>query len=306
MHEFAAPQAMELWLADMRDQFATQGPDLLPLFETYQAEARFGREFIGAELERLARGASILEVGAGSMLLSCQLVREGFEVTALEPVGSGFSHFDRMRALVLERAKALGCQPQVLNQAAEDLAVAARFDFAFSVNVMEHVDRVPVVLTNVFRSLKPGGAYRFTCPNYDFPYEPHFNLPTLFSKRLTEKVLGRRILKSRRVPDPAGTWKSLNWISVRQIMRTASSQPGMRAEFDRRRLSSTLERIASDRNFAERRSPAMRKLLLLLVQARLHLLLRFIPARAQPIIDCRLRRAAPASGNSQGAAAMAP
>ena len=66
-----------------------------------------------------------------------------FAVTALEPIGKGFSHFVRMQELVLERARALGCMPRILNQSAEQLAEPDGFDFAFSVNVMEHVQDVP-------------------------------------------------------------------------------------------------------------------------------------------------------------------
>jgi 2-polyprenyl-3-methyl-5-hydroxy-6-metoxy-1,4-benzoquinol methylase len=290
MRDATASSSMERWLQDVRSYFCLVAPGLLALFDTYEAEAIFGRRFIDRDLEQLPSGARVLEVGAGSMLLSCQLVREGFEVAALEPVGSGFSHFDQMRQLVLERADALECRPRLLNLVAEDLNENALYDFAFSINVMEHVGAVSEALTRVCNSLKAGATYRFTCPNYLFPYEPHFNLPTLLSKRLTAKILRRQILGSQRVPDPAGTWESLNWINVLQVRRIAGRLPWLRVEFNRRLLVSTLERIACDRNFAERRSPAMRALLLLLVRSRLHLLLRFVPAMFQPIIDCRLQR----------------
>ena len=43
---------------------------------------------------------------------------------------------------------------------------------------MEHVDDVPLVLRRVMSALRPGAAYRFVCPNYRFPFEPHFDIPT--------------------------------------------------------------------------------------------------------------------------------
>jgi 2-polyprenyl-3-methyl-5-hydroxy-6-metoxy-1,4-benzoquinol methylase len=289
MRDPAQPFPIEVWLADVRGCFIKVAPELLSLFDTYAAEAVHGRRYIALDLGYLYPGARVLEVGAGSLLLSCQLVREGYQVTALEPIGTGFSHFERMRQMVLQRSVALGCLPRVLNVAAEDLAERNSYDYAFSVNVMEHVDDVERVLANVGNSLRTGASYRFTCPNYLFPYEPHFNIPTLFSKRLTEKVLGHKIFGSK-MPDPSGTWKSLNWITVLQVRNIARRLPELRVIFNRCLLVSTLERIAFDQHFAGRRSVAVCKSLSLLVRLRLHKLLRFMPAVLQPIMDCRLTK----------------
>jgi 2-polyprenyl-3-methyl-5-hydroxy-6-metoxy-1,4-benzoquinol methylase len=183
------PPSIDSWLADVRVYVSEKAPNMLSTLDVYLGEARFGRQYIADDLMRLHQGAMVLEVGAGSMLLSCQLVREGFQVTALEPTGAGFSHFERMRKLVLQRAEVLGCLPRMLDQSAEALSEQNCFDYAFSVNVMEHVEDIALSIGNVGSSLKHGATYRFTCPNYLFPYEPHFNIPTLFSKRLTEKLL---------------------------------------------------------------------------------------------------------------------
>ena len=290
MHDPAQPCSIEVWLTDVRAYVIDSAPGLVSLFDTYAAEAVFGRRYIALDLGRLERGARVLEVGAGSLLLSCQLVREGFEVTGLEPTGTGFSHFEQMRQVILERAIALDCLPRVLNLAAEALSERNTFDYAFSVNVMEHVDEVGCVVVNVGNSLKAGALYRFTCPNYLFPYEPHFNMPTLFSKRLTEKVLGRKIFGCKKMPDPSGTWESLNWINVVQLRNIVKRLPGLRVTFNPRLLVSTLERLASDQGFAKRRSPAVRQILLLLVRLRLHRLLQFMPAMCQPIMDCKLQK----------------
>lgn len=282
--------AIESWVAEVRPQFVDSAPGLLPLFDAYSAEALFGRRYIDSDLRRLPRGARVLEVGAGSLLLSCQLIREGFEVTALEPIGDGFSHFDQMREMVLAKARSLGCCPTILDQPAEALATVNRFDYAFSVNVMEHVDDVGRVLETVSNSLKVGSSYRFTCPNYLFPYEPHFNIPTFFSKTLTERLLARKIFGSQRVPDPVGTWKSLNWINVVQVRKHVGRLAGLKLTFNRSMLVSTLERIASDPDFASRRSPAIRVLLLMIFRLRMHHLFVLVPAVLQPIMDCRVEK----------------
>lgn len=278
------------WLAVVRSQFVKSDSELLPLFDTYAAEARFGRRYIDSELNRLQHGAKVLEVGAGSLLLSCQLMREGFKVTALEPTGDGFSHFARMRQVVLDNARSMGCCPQILDIPAEAMCEQGNFDFSFSVNVMEHVNNVSLVLEKVGASLKTGATYRFTCPNYLFPYEPHFNIPTLFSKSLTERVFGRKIFDSQAIADPSGTWKSLNWITVLQIRKIIHQLPGITVTFDRGLLVSTFDRVVSDPDFASRRSPFIRKLLSMLVRFRIHHLFRFVPATFQPIIDCRIQK----------------
>lgn len=288
MADSIRPPSIDEWLTVLRSEFEQTAPDLLPLFNIYAGEAQFGRTYIAQDLARLDPGASVLEVGAGATMLSCQLVREGYAVTALEPTGEGFSHFDRMREIVLTQARALGCCPDVLNLPAEALSADARFDFAFSVNVMEHVDDVKQVLANVSRSLQPGAHYRFTCPNYLFPYEPHFNIPTLFSKPLTAKVLHKTIFGSTRVSDPAGTWASLNWITVQQVRRYTHDHDGIHVKFNRTMLVDTLERVVSDPGFAARRSPAMRQVLGLAVRLRAHKLLGLLPARLQPIMDCTI------------------
>jgi hypothetical protein len=104
MHDAAC---MDEWLRDVRAHCAMNAPNLMALFDIYAAEATFGRSYISTDIALLKSGARIIEVGAGAFLLSCQLVREGFEVTALEPTGSGFSHFKQLRQLVRDRAEFL-------------------------------------------------------------------------------------------------------------------------------------------------------------------------------------------------------
>lgn len=283
--------AIEKWLDELRFRFSNAAPELLSLFDIYAAEARFGRRYLALDLQRLPPGSRILELGAGSLLLSCQLVREGFVVTALEPTGDGFSHFSRMRQVVLEKARSEGCCPRILEIAGECMSEQETFDFAFSINVMEHVDNPSLVLDRVGASLAGGATYRFTCPNYLFPYEPHFNIPTLFSKGLTERFLGQRIFSSQTVTDPAGTWESLNWINVMQVRKAVAQLPTLSVDFNRRLLVSTLERMVSDKDFASRRSPVLRRFLSLLVRLRIHELCRFLPATMQPIMDCSVVKA---------------
>ena len=250
-------------------------------------EARFGAGIIDTELASLPAGSRVLEIGAGALLLSCGLQAAGYRVSALEPLGSGFSHMDRLRQLVWDFAGQQGCAPDLDSIKAEQLDRDREFDYAFSINVMEHVDDVALVLRRVWSALRPGGSYRFVCPNYAFPYEPHFGIPTLFSKALTEQVFRRRILASRLVTDPRGTWTSLNWISVASVRRIARESLGVEPEFDRTVLDRYVRRATTDSTFRRRHSAVVRRTFTLLdiVGA-----FKLVPVSAQPVMSCRLER----------------
>ena len=188
------------FLAELRHELSARIPpaeELSAWLETAYGEAVFGATILAEDLAVLPRSARVLDVGAGSMLLSCALQLAGVQVTALEPVAPGFSHLDRLRAMVLEVSAGRGVVPHWLPIPAEALTLESTFDYAFSINVMEHVDDVALVIARVVAALRPGGVYRFVCPNYLFPYEPHFDMPTLFSKALTERVFGHRIRTSK-------------------------------------------------------------------------------------------------------------
>jgi SAM-dependent methyltransferase len=286
----AADPNIEPLLDDVHHVVRRDAPHLERLLEIFAQEARFGREWLTPSLNRLAPGAAILEVGAGLMLLSCQLAKEGFRVAALEPVGEGFSSFSELQKLVLVYAEKRGIAPEVLPIPVEQLDQDSSFDFAYSINVMEHVGNFAVALERVGRAIRPGCEYRFMCANYLFPYEPHFNIPTLFSKSLTEKLFRRRIYANTRVGDAAGVWKSLNWITVPKVVRAVRNLSGVSVSFDRSMLEAVLLRTVGDREFSARRSPFVRSLAKGAVCLGLHRLGKWIPPFLQPVMDCSMKR----------------
>jgi hypothetical protein len=235
----------------------------------------------------LPTGSRVLEVGAGMLLLSCALQAAGYQVSALEPIGSGFSHLDRLRQIVWDFAVRRGCAPELHSIKAEQLDRDREFHYAFSINVMEHVDDVALVLRRVWSALRPGASYRFVCPNYAFPYEPHFDIPTLFSKALTERVFRRRILASPTVVDPLGTWTSLNWISVTSVRRIVRAALAIEPEFDQTVLHHFVRRARADASFQRRHSPLVRRAFTLLDTVGAF---KLVPASIQPVMSCRLER----------------
>lgn len=253
-------------------------------------EARFARAWVDVDLRSLPAHAPILEVGGGIFLLSCQLAREGFSVTAVEPTGVGFGEFEELGNIVLDLAGREGAKPAVARCAIEQFASDARFDLAFSVNVMEHVAAPDGAIARVTEALASGGSYRFLCPNSVFPYEPHFNIPTLFSKQITWRLMRRRILGRTGVVDPAGLWESLNWISVPQVRRIVRADRSLHAHFQTRTLAWMLGRALSESRFAARRSPWMLRAIRTLHSLGLLRLAAIVPAGLQPIMDVRLTR----------------
>jgi hypothetical protein len=279
---------IEEWINILRLAIGDYKPELLNLFETYAGEAAFGRTLIDSDLLKLPVNARILEVGAGSLILSCQLAKEGYRITALEPIGEGFSHFEELRSMILDQAKLSGYEPRLINILAEELTESSQYDFAFSINVMEHVKDVGMVIERVMEALSPIGFYRFTCPNYLFPYEPHFDIPIILSKRLTEIVFKNRIYNNRNLPDPGGTWQSLNWITVPKILGIVRKNTLVKVSFRRDLFASMILRSVNDPIFSARRSLWLRKFLSMLVTIGLYKAVTLIPAIFQPIIDCTL------------------
>jgi SAM-dependent methyltransferase len=290
----ACAAGIEPPLHDVPTTVRRHAPHLERLFDVFAQEARVGRAWLAPSLDRLAPGAAILEVGAGLMLLSCQLAKEGFAVTALEPLGEGFSSFSELQKIVLTHAQAQRIAPDILPVPVEQLEREGSFDFAYSVNVMEHVGDFRLALEAVGRAIRPGSEYRFTCANYLFPYEPHFDIPIVFSKLLTEKLFRRRIYGNGRVEDAAGVWNSLNWISVPKVARAVRTLPEVSVSFNRGMLEAVLLRVVNDPEFSSRRSPLIRSVTKCAVKLRLHRLVKWIPPFMQPVMDCSIKRRTPA------------
>lgn len=109
------------WLDEAQVHLRNAAPDLDGLVTDYVGEARFGAEIIEGDLTALAPDAQVLEVGAGTLLLSCALQAAGYRVTAIEPLGVGFSHMERLRGLVMAYATDRGCVPILRHMTAEAL-----------------------------------------------------------------------------------------------------------------------------------------------------------------------------------------
>lgn len=195
-------------------------PDLLDLFNSYANEASTARTLIDKNLNELKLGSKILEIGGGILALATQLASEGYKINVVEPVSSGFSGISFIMNKYLEIADAEGSTFNLVQSPIEECRFDEKFDFIFSINVMEHLKNPYITLNQVVNLLDQNAIYRLTCPNYDFPYEPHFG-KILFTRKNLSFFLPIKRARSKRIAtsEIQGIYESLNFITIRKIIR---------------------------------------------------------------------------------------
>ena len=202
----------------------------------------------------------ILEVGAGSMVLSAYLGLMGFDVVPLEPVGVGFDFLLYFKAEVNRRYPFL----KPLDKGAELLeAQDGQFDLIASVNVVEHLDDPLLALDQMVKRLKPGGKMMHSCPNYLIPYDPHFGIPlwpqgpersgALFAKQIARNP---------------GLWESVNFITSKTIAKHFGAQ----VQFKKGLLASAFNRLKTDPAYGSRHKTLLKLRLILAASGVLWLL----------------------------------
>ena len=116
----------------------------------------------------LKKDKDILEIGGGIHLLTSYLNQE-YKITSIEPGGfTGFT--DGIRNQIMNKNK-LNIHTTTL----EEFKTNKKFDFIFSMNVLEHTKDIINHLNCCVKLLKNDNSIIFIqCPNYTFPFEPHF------------------------------------------------------------------------------------------------------------------------------------
>jgi SAM-dependent methyltransferase len=230
-------------------ELAPSRRDLRDSLIVYLNEAPVALELLRDEME-YSGTKRVLEVGGGIGAVTACLAYLGFDVVALEPDGLGFEDMLILRRAVeiaLAELPAPSGSRTILPIGVEDLDPVAHglFDVVFSANVLEHVGDPVLALDRMQAVLAQGGVQTHVCPNYAFPYEPHFFVPLLpFRPSATRWLLPRSMTET-------GLWASLNFVTAWQVERWAS-RTGVEVRFDRGVLAEALDRFMSDAVFAER------------------------------------------------------
>lgn len=262
----------------------SERPELINLFFTYQNEAIAARKFLNSSLNELNSGAQILEVGGGILALAVQLASEGFVVTTVEPVGEGFTGISFIMDVFMEIAKDENLVFNVLQSPIEDCQFDHKFDFIFSINVMEHLKNPYPILLQMVSTLKNGGKYRFFCPNYDFPYEPHFGKWLFLRKNKAFYLPGSRA-KSNAIPleETLGLHRSLNYITLNKISNY-SHLKRIKIKSKQTAFYSLLERAVYDKGLGARHR-LLTSIVKLIYLFNCHHIAKIVPARFQPVMD---------------------
>ena len=137
----------------------------------------------------LDKDKKILEVGGGIHLLT-SFLHQDYNVTSIEPGGfTGFT--DELRNKILDQHKL-----KVYTTTVEEFTTDTKFDFIFSMNVLEHTDDIKQHIISCMNLLKDEHSLLFIqCPNYTFPFECHFYkwfipfMPNFTFKYLRKKSL---------------------------------------------------------------------------------------------------------------------
>lgn len=130
-----------------------------------------------------------LDVGSSAGGLSVALAQHGVPMQGIEPSLPGVE-------VSRQRAARLGLRNAFFRQGVGEALPFdnASFDFVISLAVLEHVQDVPAVVSEVFRVLKPGGHAYFEVPNNLFPFEGHYKMAWL---PMMPKALAKRYVAMR-------------------------------------------------------------------------------------------------------------
>ncbi len=233
------------------NDFAPDREDLFELLRTYLNEVPVALQLLEPVLGGKSR--RILEVGSGIGAVAMCLVELGYDITGIEPGGPGFEDLVVLQDVVAAAAAELRGESdrqngiEILQLGVDDLdpAVHGCFDVVFSANVLEHVPDPVSALERMQSVLVEGGVQRHVCPNYAFPYEPHFFVPLVPLKpSFTSWLLPRAIADT-------DLWSSLNFVTAGQVRRWAL-RAGVEVEFAQGVIAEALDRFVSDPVFAER------------------------------------------------------
>ena len=134
--------------------------------------------------ERVAPGSTVLDVGCGTGVLAERLLREGYDVTGVDPF-----------AAMLERMKAREPRIRAAHATGQSLPFDDNtFDLAYSVAVMHHIAEPQAVretLAEMCRVTKPGGYVLIWDHNPRNPYWP------LLMRRVPQDTGAERLIPER-------------------------------------------------------------------------------------------------------------
>lgn len=278
--------ARDLLSARVLDEMTARWPDdRIYRFQTYIDEAVFFFKVVREQIES-SHVRSVVDVGSGIGLFGRLLATLGVRVTCLEPGSEGFTDVIEMSEIIEQAWTSPSVQFDFRKEYLSDFArQGLRGDFYTCINVIEHVPSFEDFLGEIIYEVGVSGYAYIVFPNYSFPYEPHFSIPTLWSKKLTQKAFSKAIGANRHhLQEPWEFWGDLSFPNYRKTRRIVRAL-GANYKFSRDTFLSYFSRL-SDQRFVSRKGVGFA--ILRRFRATGLCVGRLIPLAIVPVVDLRI------------------
>jgi 2-polyprenyl-3-methyl-5-hydroxy-6-metoxy-1,4-benzoquinol methylase len=259
--------------------------------DLYVNEANFMYSLIEEDLN--VAPMNFYEIGSGIGLLSRMVAEKGHTVIATEPATSGFGVVKVLQKVIEESFVTDSKTPIYYSVTAEELSPELQrknisFDYIFCANVVEHVINLSKFFDTILPLKTQKGIFRFVCPNYAFPYEPHFGFVTLFSKKLTYIFYKRKIKKLafQTSEDLIEFYKDLSFPTIHKLSKILK-KGRYQIEFETNATRKYILRTLNDEYFMERKK--IISSIVKIIGKPLLYGIRIMPKSLLPIIDCSIK-----------------
>lgn len=203
---------------------------------------------------------NILEIGSGTgiLLRELSIIFPEKKFTGLDPYKSGFHGYETISGNIR-----LNKNLKINQIAIDKFQPNIKYDLIFSFNVFEHLKKQEKYLKLTYKFLNTNGKNLIMCPNYDFPYEPHFLVPIIFNKQVTFKIFKKKILNYERKTKEFGLWKHLNFNGKNKINKMMEKNK-INYIYDQSIKNRILDRLKNDNsNYFKKRQGIFAKLAIL-------------------------------------------
>lgn len=282
---------MPLDLNKLESLKSTLSANEIDRLNLYVNEANFIYSLIEKDLN--VEPFNFYEIGSGIGLLSRMVAEKGHNVIGTEPATSGFGVVKVLQKVIEESFVTNSKTPIFYYATAEELFPRLQknisFEYIFCANVVEHVADIQIFFDSTLPLLSQKGLFRFVCPNYAFPYEPHFGFLTIFSKKWTLKIQQKKIqeMEKERQENLQQLYDELSFPNIQKINRKINKKI-YKIDYSKLATLEYIKRATHDNFFKSRKkviSTIVRRSGTILLFA-----IRFIPKSILPIIDGRITK----------------
>ena len=197
--------------------------------------------------------SSVLEIGSGTGILLNEL-KENFPDIQFSGIDPNISGFHNLKTII-SKLNEDGFNIKVESTGVEKYSSDKKFDLIFSINVFEHVEDQIQYLLKTHELLNKNGLNVILCPNYDFPYEPHFVIPIIINKKITKFIFNSKIENFEKKENEHGLWDGLSFLGRKKIEKILKNH-NYTYFLDDTIKARMLNRLNSDRAFKKRQGIA--------------------------------------------------